>query len=172
MRKRFPILTTMFLKHNVQTITIPFRLFLTWGIALSMVMIVSCKPKEDVQLRKINDIIVDASTEPMLRANALLYNPNNLRMTVKKIDLEVFVDGKKAAVIDQQLNLRVPAKAEFTIPLEVKLNLKELGLLDTVLAIFGGKKMNIQYKGSIRLSKSGLPFTVPVNYTEDIRIRL
>jgi len=162
----------MFLKQPFHCINIPTRFSFALGILLFFLLVVSCKPKEDVQLRKINDIIVDASTEPMLRANALLYNPNNLRMTVKKIDLEVFVDGKKAAIIDQQLNLRVPAKAEFTIPLEVKLNLKELGLLDTVLAIFGGKKMNIQYKGSIRLSKSGVPFTVPVNYTEDIRIRL
>lgn len=162
----------MILTYPFHTNPFPFRSFLTWSISLLLVMIVSCKPKEDVQLRKINDIVVDASNEPMLRANALLYNPNNMRMTVKKIDIEVFVDGKKAAVIDQQLNLKVPAQAEFTIPLEVKLNLKELGLLDTVLAIFGGKKMSIQYKGSIRLSKSGLPFTVPVNYTEDIRIRL
>lgn len=139
---------------------------------LMLLAIASCKPKEDVQLRRINDIVVDATTEPMLRANAILYNPNNLRMMVKKIDLEVFVDGKKAAVIDQQLKIRVPAKNEFTIPLEVKLNLKEIGLMDTMFAIIGGKKMQIHYKGTIRLQKSGVPFNVPVNYKEEVRIRL
>ncbi len=138
-----------------------------------LVLIAGCKPKEDVVLRNIKDVVVDASNnEPFLKANAILYNPNNLRMTVKKIDMEIFVDGKKAAVIDQQLKLKVPAKAEFTVPLEVKLNLKELGFMDTVLGLLGGKRFQIQYKGSIRLQYNGVPITVPVNHKEEIRVRL
>lgn len=140
-------------------------------LAISVVLISSCKPKEDVVLRKIKDIVVDATSDPLLRANAVLYNPNNIRMTVKKIDMEIFVEGKKSAIIDQQLKIKVPANAEFTVPLEVKLNLKELGFLDTVLSMIGGKRMKIQYKGSIRLQYGGVPFTVPVDYKDEIRIR-
>ena len=143
------------------------------GIILLFLSIVGCKPKEDVVLRKIKDIVVDASgKDAVLRANAILYNPNTIRLTVKKIDLEVFVEGKKSAVIDQKLKIKVPANAEFTIPLEVQLNLKELGFLDTVFALIGGKKMKIEYKGSIRLQKGGVPFTVPVNFKDEIRIRM
>jgi LEA14-like dessication related protein len=93
-------------------------------------------------------------------------------MTVKKIDMEVFVDGKKAATIDQQMKIKVPANAEFTVPLEVKLNMKEIGLLDAVFAVIGGKRMQIHYKGSIRLQYKGIAFNVPVNYKEEVRIRL
>ncbi len=137
-----------------------------------LLMIQGCKPKEDVQLRQIKDVIVDATSDPLLKANAILYNPNNIRMTVKKIDMEVFVDGKKAAVIDQQMKLKVPARSEFTVPLEVKLNMKEIGLLDAVFAVIGGKKFQIHYKGTIRLQYKGVPFSVPVNHKEEIRIRL
>lgn len=148
----------------------------SWPISLSFLMLLlvmqSCKPKEDVQLRQIKDVIVDATTEPLLKANAILYNPNNIRMTVKKIDMEVFVDGKKAAVIDQEMKLKVPAQAEFTVPLEVKLKLKEIGLLDAVFAVIGGKKFQIHYKGTIRLQYNGIPFSVPVDHKEEIRIRL
>jgi LEA14-like dessication related protein len=148
------------------------------GWAFSLIFLVfllvsqGCKPKEDVQLRQIKDVIVDATTDPLLKANAILYNPNNIRMMVKKIDMEVFVDGKKAAVIDQQMKLKVPARAEFTVPLEVKLNMKEIGLLDAVFAVIGGKKFQIHYKGTIRLQYKGVPFSVPVNHKEEIRIRL
>lgn len=141
-------------------------------ICAFLLLVMSCKPKEDVVLRKIKDIVVDANSDPLLRANAVLYNPNNLRMTVKKIDMEIFIEGKKAAFINQQLNIKVPSKAEFVIPLEVKLNLKELGFLDTVFALIGGKKMQIQYKGIIRLQKGVVPITVPVNYSDEIRIRM
>lgn len=143
---------------------------------LAVVLLVwaaSCKPKEEVVLRKIKDISVDVSgSTPMLRANAVLYNPNAMKLTVKGINLEVFVEGKKAALIDQKLKIRVPAQAEFTIPLEVQLNLKELGFLDTVFSLIGGKKMAIQYKGSIRLQKGGIPFNASVNYKDDIKIKM
>jgi LEA14-like dessication related protein len=138
----------------------------------ALVFIGSCSPKEKVELRKIKDIVVDATAEPMLRANAVLYNPNNLRMTLRKIDMEVFVDGKKAALIDQKLKTRVPAQAEFTVPLELKLNLKELGFFDTVLAVLGGKRMKIRYKGSIRLTYKTVPITIPVDYEDEIRVRI
>ena len=57
-----------------------------------------CKrPEEDIVLRQIRNVVVDASTEPMLTANAIFYNPNNLRGKLKKIDIEIFVNGKKQA---------------------------------------------------------------------------
>jgi len=144
--------------------------FVIFGIAL-IILSGSCKPKEDVVLRNIRDIVVDADTEPTLRAQAILYNPNNIRMKLRKIDIDVYVDGKKSARIDQEHKLAIPAQAEFTVPLEVKLNLKELGLLDTIFGMIGGKKMKVQYKGSIRITYKGIPVKVPVDYTSEVRIR-
>ena len=37
-------------------------------------------------------------TDPMLKANAIFYNPNNMRGKLKKIDIEIFVNGKKAGI--------------------------------------------------------------------------
>jgi LEA14-like dessication related protein len=133
----------------------------------------SCKtPKEDVVLRRIKDVVVDASDEPMLKANAILYNPNNVKMKLRKIDIEVFVDGKPSAIIDQTLNMIIPANSEFTVPLEVKLNLKKMGFLDTVFGVIGGKKFKIRYKGNIKITYKALPLRVPVDYEDEVRIRL
>jgi LEA14-like dessication related protein len=131
----------------------------------------SCRPKEDVVLRNVRDIVVDADDEPTLQALAVLYNPNNIRMTLRKIDIEVFVDGKKAALINQELKLKVPAQAEFTVPLEAKLNMKELGLLDTILGMLGGRKLKVQYKGSISISYKGIPVKVPIDHKSEVRLR-
>jgi LEA14-like dessication related protein len=144
--------------------------YLLIGIVLVMV-IGSCKPKEDVVLRNIRDIVVDADTEPLLRAQAVLYNPNNIRMKLRKINIDVYVDGKKSGRIDQENKLTIPAQAEFTVPLEVKLNLKELGLLDTLFGMIGGKKMKVQYKGSISITYKGIPIKIPIDYTSEVRIR-
>lgn len=93
-------------------------------------------------------------------------------MKLRKMNIEIFVDGKKAALIDQDIDLEVPANGEFIVPLEAKLNLKEMGLIDTIFGILGGKKLNVQYKGSISITYKSIPIKVPVDYKNEVRIKL
>jgi len=142
-------------------------------LAVSFILVTSCeRPEEAVVLRQIRDVVVDATTDPILRANAIFYNPNNQRGRLKKINIEIFVDGKKSATINQQLKTIIPAKEEFSIPLEVKISLKELGFMDTLLGVLGGKRFEIRYEGFLKLTYHGVPFNVPVKYKDEIRIRL
>ncbi len=129
------------------------------------------RPKEDIVLRQIKDIVVDATTDPMLKANAIFYNPNSMRGKLKRINVDIFVNGKKAASVNQQLKTVIPAKDEFSVPLEVKLAIKELGFMDTLLGMIGGKKFEIVYEGSLKLSYHGFPISVPVRYKDEIRVR-
>lgn len=135
-------------------------------------MLVSCqKPDQDIVLRKVQDVVVDASSDPLLKANAVFFNPNNVRGKIKKIQVDIFVNGKKAGSVDQDFKLLIPAKAEFTVPLEVKLAVKELGFFDTVLGMLGGKKFEVRYAGFLKLNYRGIPIKVPVDYKDDVKIR-
>jgi|SRR5688572_9981680 len=135
-------------------------------------MVTACqRPKEDIVLRQIKDIVVDATTDPMLRANAIFYNPNAMRGKLRRINVDIFVNGKKAASVNQELKTVIPAKSEFVVPIEVKLAIKELGFMDTLLGMIGGKKFEVRYEGSLKLSYHGFPINVPVNYKDDIRVR-
>ena len=139
---------------------------------LALFVLVSCaKPEEEIVLRHIRDVVVDASSEPMLKANAVFFNPNDMRGKLRKIDVEIFVDGKKPATVDQEMKTSIPAQSEFTVPLEVKLAIKELGLMDTLFGMIGGKTFKIHYKGSLKLSYRGLPINVPVDYKDEVRLR-
>lgn len=132
----------------------------------------SCeKPNERIVLRDIRDVVVDANTNPMLRANAVFYNPNDMQGKLRKIDVVIYVNGKKAAHVDQRLHTKIPAKGQFTVPLEVKLNIKELGFMDTLLGVLGGKKFEVRYEGKLKLSYKGVPFRVPINYKDEVRVR-
>ena len=148
------------------------NLKLTLALGLLLLAITSCKPKEEIVLRNIRDIIVDATTEPMLKANAVLYNPNNIKIKLRKVKVDVYVNGKKTGIVDQKPKMVIPAQAEFTVPLEVKLNMKEMGLLDTIFSVIGGKKFKVRYKGSISVTYKGLPIRIPVDYESDVKIRI
>lgn len=137
-----------------------------------LIVAVGCKrPKEDIVLKQIRDVVVDATTEPMLKANAIFYNPNAMRGKLRRINVDIFVDGKKAASVNQELKTIIPANAEFSVPLEVKLAMKELGIMDTLLGMIGGKTFEVRYEGSLKLSYHGFPVNVPVHYKDDIRVR-
>ena len=43
--------------------------------------------------------------------------------------------------------------------------------MDTLLGVIGGKKFEVRYKGSLKLSYHGFPINVPVNYSDEVRIR-
>ncbi len=142
------------------------------GIVFLSLAVVACRrPSEDIQLKRINDVVIDATSEPMLRANALFFNPNKMRGKLKKIKVDIYVNGKKAAHVDQDLKTQIPAQAEFTVPLEVRLALKELGFMDTLMGMIGGKKMEVRYEGFLRLNYRGIPIRVPVDYKDEVRIR-
>jgi LEA14-like dessication related protein len=128
-------------------------------------------PREQVVLRgvDIREVLPGKDGNPLLKANAVFFNPNSSRMRLKRIDIDVLVDGKKAARVDQHLSALIKANAEFTVPLEVQLNLKE-GLLDTILSLFGGKKHEIQFVGTMKVTVNGFPVRVPLNYKEEIKL--
>ncbi|HEY3402114.1 MAG TPA: hypothetical protein VGK59_01940 [Ohtaekwangia sp.] len=139
---------------------------------LLLMAIVSCKaPEQDVVLRRIKDVVVDATSEPTLKAQAVLFNPNKHHGKLKRIKMEIFVNEKKAGTVDQKLNITIPGNDEFSVPLEVKLATKEFGFLDTLLGVFGGKKFDVHYVGSIRVSYHGLPVRVPVDYKDQVRVK-
>lgn len=144
------------------------------AILLCLVLLatlVSCGPKENIEFKYVKDVIIDANTEPLLRGNAVLYNPNKQRMKLRKINVDVYVNDKKAARVDQEPDLKIPAQAEFTVPLEVKLNMKELGFTQTLFGMLGGKKMKIRYKGTVSVTYKGVPVRVPVDYESTVNFR-
>lgn len=137
-----------------------------------LVLFASCeRPKEEIVLRQIKDVVVDATSEPLLKANAIFFNPNDVRGKLKRINVDIFVNGKKAASVNQELKTLIPANAEFAVPLEVKLAIKELGFMDTLLGVIGGKTFEVRYEGFLKLSYHGFPLHVPVRYKDDVRIR-
>jgi LEA14-like dessication related protein len=144
--------------------------FLT--VAMICIAVAGCqKPDQDIVLRRIKDVVVDATTDPMLKANAVFFNPNRVRGRLKKISVDIFVNGKKVANVDQDLKTIIPSQGEFTVPIEVKLAMKELGFMDTVLGMLGGKKYEVKYEGFLKLSYHGLPIKVPVDYKDEVRLR-
>jgi LEA14-like dessication related protein len=152
---------------------IPFdhalKLFLT--AFLFALLLSGCATYEAVELRQIKSVVADVTDHPTLKAEALFYNPNKQVGKLKSVHVDVYVEGKKAASINQRLKIKVPSRGEFSVPLEIKLNLKEQGLMNTVLSVLGAKKMKMRYQGYIVVGYHGLPVRIAVDHEESVRIK-
>jgi LEA14-like dessication related protein len=140
-------------------------------IAISF-LAAACIPKKDIELKQIKSVVGDISDEPMLKAQVVFFNPNKQKGTLKRINADVFVKDKKVAVVDQQVKVKVPSQGEFTLPLEVKLNLKESGVINTLLSLVGARKIKVRYKGHVKVIYHGLPVTIPIDHEEEVSVRL
>jgi LEA14-like dessication related protein len=147
-----------------------------YNILLSTLVILlfqSCqKPEEEIKLRQIRDVVADISTEPTLKAEAIFFNPNDIRGKLKHISVDIYVNGKKAGTVKKDYKVIIPRNGEFTVPIEVKLNIKELGTLNSILGMVSGKKFDVRYDGYLRVIYRGFPIRVPVDYKDEVRIRL
>ena len=142
-------------------------------LSFLVIAMASCAPKEQVVFRRVTNVRLDAvSKTPVLKADMVFYNPNKTQSKLKTIKVDIFVNEKKGGTVDQTLNQVVKGEAEFTVPIEVQLNLKELGLMDTIINLFGGKKYSVHMLGKIRVSIHGFSFNVPVDYTEELKVKL
>ena len=147
--------------------------FLTTVALAAAFLLQSCKmPDEEIVLRDIRDVVADVSTDPTLKGVAIFYNPNNVRGKLKHISVDIYVNGRKAGKVKKDYKITIPKQSEFRVPIEVELNIKELGLFDTIMGVVGGKKFEIRYDGYLRLNYRGLPIKVPVDYKDEVRIKL
>lgn len=140
-------------------------------LLLSCIFLLSCGNFEDVKLRQLRNITADVSDKPILKAEAVFYNPNKQEGKLKAVHLEVYIEGKKAASIDQRFTINVPSKGEFTIPLQAEVNLKEQGLMDKVLSFIGARKIKVHYKGNILITHRGIPIRVAVDEEAEVKLR-
>ena len=144
----------------------------SFGCVFLAFLVLSCVPKEQVVFKSVNNLALDVglSGNPVLKGDAIFFNPNKMKATLKEVKVEVLVDGKKAALVDQQMELLVPGNSDFTVPIEAKLDIQEFGLIDAVIGFFGGKSYQIEMSGFLRVKARGVTLKVPVKYKEEVKL--
>ncbi|MDO6597169.1 LEA type 2 family protein [Oceanihabitans sp. 2_MG-2023] len=135
----------------------------------------SCSVKEKPEFLRVDNIKVDDSNSKYitLTADAYFMNPNDISGELKTDEIKVFVNNNQMATVKTE-SFKVPARKEFSIPLEANVPTDSLlsnkslsGLLGSLLS----QKMKVQYKGQIKYKVLGFSHTYDVDKTENIKIK-
>lgn len=146
--------------------------FYSLALVLLVVTITNkgCKINQSPEFMSISNLsITDFSLSNIkIASNANFVNPNDIGITLKKVELSVFVNGKPIGSINQVKSTKIGARADFAIPLQI--NVVQSNLFNAIGGISGafgalfGKEIDIEYRGKITVSKFWIPISLPIKY--------
>lgn len=141
------------------------------AVLIALMALSSCTPKQPVEFRDVQDIALTNSNPAQLTGEAVFYNPNRAHGKLRSVKISIFVNDKLAGSIDEQPNMSIKGMSEFTVPLTVELEMDKVGLLDAVMGVLGAKKFDVHFTGHIRVSYGSVPFSVPVDYSKEVKLK-
>ena len=141
-----------------------------------MVGLSSCNKPESPQFKYLDNIVVELESlsKANLHAEAVLFNPNKNTITIKGADIDILLEDKVIAVLEEEYDIKAEGNEEFMIPLDVKIKLQDLNLnaIGAALGLIGEGGQEIRYLGKIRVKAYGVPFSVKVDYKDKIDLKL
>lgn len=107
-----------------------------------------------------------------LGAEAVFYNPNGLKCTVKDIAVDVIVNDKLVGILGEKADVVVDKKSDFRIPLGISIN-PDGSILSDIKTIFGiitNKQVELALVGKIKVKVLGVTFPVPIKHKQQFNL--
>ena len=138
-------------------------LLLCFGISLFFLS--SCRAPKDLEFREYNSVSLDnlGFNSSSLKMNLVYYNPNNFGLELKRTELDIYVDSTFLGHSSQELQVAIPRRDVFTIPLKVDLDMKNL--LKNGLTTLMNKQVLVRAVGNVKVGKAGVYKNIKVDYS-------
>lgn len=138
---------------------------------LLLVLLISCNSEyEDVELTEIRDLRVTGVKNATLniKGNAVLYNPNKRGVRLLEAEINVYHRDKLVATINPSEKVKIKARSDFEIPVDIGVKLKGSGLLNNVLDLLGKRAITLEFRGYIKVRSWLIPGKIEVHQEQTI----
>ena len=132
----------------------------------------SCSKIEEPEFKSMKKVSIEkfGLGKSCIKTDLLFYNPNEFGVTLKEMNLDLFMNGSLMGHTDQNTDLKIGRKKDFTIPLKIEIDTKK-----TIKNVFSGilnGETDLSVKGKIKVSKAGISKSIPIDYTTTQKIDL
>jgi len=143
---------------KIKQLSYPILFFVT------LILATSCQAPKDLVYRDFKNLKVDkiGSAATTLKVDLIYYNPNNFGLQLKYTDLDIYLDNKFLGHSSQDYQITIPKLAEFTMPLAIELDMKNL--LSNSLPSLLGKDVLVKVTGTVKIGKANVYKSFPVSY--------
>jgi|TARA_B100001113_G_scaffold293876_1_gene250775 LEA14-like dessication related protein len=139
-------------------------------LSIILIILYGCKPIEPVNFIEIKDAKINSSknNELFISAQIILENPNKVKITINKVDVDIYVENTVIVSIEDDKPRELIESSESTIDIEGEVNLKNLEdfLNKKGLAIIlGNDDVSLKFIGKIEAKAYGIKDEIDINYT-------
>ncbi|RYG06874.1 MAG: hypothetical protein EOO07_28440 [Chitinophagaceae bacterium] len=134
-------------------------------LVIILIFMTSCRTPKDLEFREYNSVSLDnmSFTSSTLKMNLVYYNPNNFGLELKRTELDIYVDSTFLGHSSQELQVAIPRRDVFSIPLKVDLDMKNL--LKNGLTTLMNKEVLVRAVGNVKVGKAGVYKNIKVDYS-------
>lgn len=142
-------------------------------LVMLLLIFTGCSYEEPVTFIRLQEVKINGIDEGdlLLSTKAVFMNPNNVRGKIKKVEIAVVHRRDTLAIVRQTGKQRIPANNQFYVPLSLKISINRLqkGLLSNLSNLITRRTVELDFKGSIKVSSWGVNQKVPIDYSEKIK---
>jgi len=139
-------------------------------------LLASCQSLVAPEFQDVKNLKVDLAgfTAVNVTGEALFHNPNETTITIKDIEMDVSVDNQKVTHIAKTFDIKAIGLEDFTVPIDLKLSLKDLQInsLSSAINMLSGDEKELHFVGKIKVKAYGINFNVPIDHREAVKLRL
>jgi LEA14-like dessication related protein len=148
------------------------KIKLSFSALLLVFIMTSCHSTKDLEFRNLSHLSVGkfGFTESEIEANLELYNPNNYSMDLRQSDVDIYVDSNFIGRSSQMLEVSIPKKDVFIIPVKIKVNMKNF--LSNGLSSILNSNVTIRALGNVKVGKAGIYRNIKVDFTTKQQLSL
>ncbi|MEP6711767.1 MAG: LEA type 2 family protein [Ferruginibacter sp.] len=126
---------------------------------------ISCREPKDLEFKEFKNLSLEklGFAGAALKVDLVYYNPNNFGLELNRTDLDLFVDSTFLGHSSQEIQVAIPRRDIFTIPLKIDLDMKNL-LKNGLVGLFN-KDILVRVLGKVKVGKAGVYKSFNVDYT-------
>ena len=138
--------------------------FITTLILIS-ILVTGCQQPKDLVFKNVQNINFEnlSFNNATLNMELVYYNPNTFGLELNRTDFDIFINNNLLGHSLQDLQLKIPARKDFTVPLKITLDMKNL-LKNGLLAMMN-KEVQVRLLGKAKIGKAGVYKSFDIDYT-------
>ena len=135
-----------------------------WGILILLIAFASCSSPKAIEYRDFSNFKIEklGFQTSRVKMDLSYFNPNNFGLQLKQTEVSIFINGTYLGGATQEYQISIPKKSDFTIPLAIDLEMKNL--LKNSWNSLMNKEVTVKVTGKIKVGKANMFIAYPVNY--------
>ena len=144
----------------------------TLFIFCTILLLPSCREPKDLVFRDFQHLTLEkvGLSTATLKVDLQYYNPNNFGLELKRTDLDIYINNTLLGHSSQDLQVAIPKRDVFTLPLQIELDMKNL-LKNGIMSLFD-KKVKVRLLGKVKVGKAGVFKIFNVDYETEQQFSL